>query len=109
MAWLQSPFYQQLKDIIGDPGAVTFLHQGPRCILSLSDRYLLVILGQRCLKQFQASHENMTAGKNRDLSYHVPFFLLASETFTRNFQAEFLLGPIGQGWSQIHVTVKDRG
>lgn len=70
----------------------------PSCILvlSLSVRSLLMILGPEWL---QESHVNMmTDYKNRVLLLLCTLFLLASKTFTRNFQAEFSLSPTDQAW-----------
>lgn len=92
--WLQSQLFQWLGDITRDTGAVT------SCVLLLdvSARPPLTTPTPRQLQQIRASHGNMTPmGKNGAFPAMRPF-LLASKTFPRNSQAEFPLGPVGQGW-----------
>ena len=84
--WLQSQLFQWLGDITS-------------CVLLLdvSARFLTTPT-PRQMQQIRASRGNMTTvGKNRAFPATRPF-LLASKTFPRNSQAEFPLGPVGQGW-----------
>lgn len=102
--WLQSQLFQQLGDITRDMGTVT------SCVLVLdmSARSPLTTPTPRQLQQIPASHGNMTMkGKNRAFPAMRPF-LLASKTFPRNSQAEFPLGPVGQGWVPDACRSQDR-
>lgn len=101
--WLQSQLFQWLGDITRDTGAVT------SCVLLLdvSARFLTTP-APRQLQQIGASRGNMTTvGKNRVFPATRPF-LLASKTFPRNSQAEFPLGPVGQGWVPDACHSQDR-
>ena len=87
-----------------DMGAVT------SCVLVLdvSSRSPHTTPTPRQLQQIPASHGNtMTMGKNGAFPAMRPF-LLASKTFPRNSQAEFPLGPVGQGWVPDACRSQDR-
>lgn len=94
MGWLQTQLFNGVRTSSG-PQLLS-----PFCILvlSLSARSHLMILIPGWLQQFQASDVNlMTVGRTVAFPAMCSF-LLTSQTFLRNPQAEFPLGPIGQGW-----------